>query len=150
MPARIVARRVHAAEKTIPADLRERLAIGAGEPLRYRRVQLVCGTRVLSEADNWYVPSRLTPAMNRLLETTDEPFGKVVRALDFRRHTLSAQLLWSPLPQDGLQLGNAAGGASFEPPYEILQHRAILETPERVPFSALIETYTRETIAGLR
>src|SRR5262249_17748972 len=44
--------------------------------IKYRRVQLYCGTHLFSEADNWYVPSRLTPAMNRLLDETDTPFGK--------------------------------------------------------------------------
>ena len=97
-PARILARRVHDLAKAIPDDLRTRLDVGATEPLGYRRVQLVCGEHVLSEADNWYVPSRLTPAMNRTLEATDEPFGKVVKPLDFRRRTLSAEMLWSPLP----------------------------------------------------
>ena len=48
----------------------------------------MCGSVVLSEADNWYVPSRLTPEMNRLLDTTDAPFGRVVQAVHFRRRTL--------------------------------------------------------------
>jgi len=44
--------------------------------VKYRRVQPSCGDHILSEADNWYVPRRLTPEMNRLLETTDVPFGR--------------------------------------------------------------------------
>ena len=35
--------------------------IGPDEPVAYRHVRLRCGDHVLSEADNWYVPSRLTP-----------------------------------------------------------------------------------------
>jgi hypothetical protein len=50
-------------------------------------VQLWCGDRLLSEADNWYVPSRLTPAMNTALETTDTPFGKAVQELKPYRRT---------------------------------------------------------------
>ena len=103
-PARIVAERVRDADKPATADVRAALDVKPDEPLGYRRVKLKCGERVLSEADNWYVPARLTPEMNRVLETTDTPFGKAVAALRFRRHTLSAELLWSPLPK-GWEMG---------------------------------------------
>jgi hypothetical protein len=53
------------------------------------------------------VPARLTPEMTHLLETTDTPFGKVVAALHFRRHTLNADLLWRPLRQ-GWEMGTCA------------------------------------------
>ncbi len=52
------------------------------ELVKYRRVQLRYGVYILSEAENWYVPSRLTPEMNKLFETTDMPFGKVVLPLE--------------------------------------------------------------------
>src|SRR3979490_2278285 len=85
-----------------PTDaVAENQKAGAGRPdveLNYSPVQLLCGDRVLSEADNWYVPSRLTPEMNRLLETTDTPFGKAVQALEPFRQTFDVRLLWSPLP----------------------------------------------------
>lgn len=60
---------------------------------------MLCGALVLSEADNWYVPGRLTPEMSKLLDTTDLPFGRVVQTLHFQRHTLSSTLLWQPLPE---------------------------------------------------
>jgi hypothetical protein len=60
---------------------------------------LRCGPTILSEADNWYVPERLTAQMNRTLDTSDAPFGKVVQPLHFRRHTMSSTLLWLPLPE---------------------------------------------------
>src|SRR5262249_22630523 len=97
---KVVARLIRGAEKALDADGRKRLAISETEPARYRHVQLYCGDKLLSEADNWYLPSRLTPEMNRLLDETDTPFGKAVKDLDFRRETLSSTLLWSPLPQD--------------------------------------------------
>ena len=96
-PARIAAERVSDAAKPASAEVRAALDVKPGEPLGYRRVRLKCGDRVLSEADNWYVPARLTPEMNHALETTDTPFGKAVAALHFRRHTLSADVLWRPL-----------------------------------------------------
>ena len=98
-PPRIVAERVRDADKPASAQVRAALDVKLDEPLGYRRVRLKCGDHVLSEADNWYVPARLTPEMNHTLETTDTPFGKAVAALHFRRHTLSADLLWRPLPK---------------------------------------------------
>src|SRR5580658_929156 len=74
-------------------EQRQRLGVGPGEPLKYRRVELRCGERVLSVADNWYVPSRLTPEMNRVLETTDTPFGKAVLTLQPARQTFAASVL---------------------------------------------------------
>lgn len=147
-PARIVAERVRDADTPATADVRAALDVKPDEPLGYRRVRLKCGEHVLSEADNWYVPARLTPEMNRVLETTDTPFGKAVVALRFRRHTLSAELLWSPLPK-GWEMGAApAGGAgSLAMPEHVLEHRAVLSLPDGEPFSEVVETYTSEVLA---
>ncbi|XLM20900.1 hypothetical protein MKD33_01100, partial [Chromobacterium piscinae] len=97
--ARIRALRDTATRKPADAEVSQQLRVGADEAIGYRRVQLACGDHVLSEADNWYVPSRLTVEMNHLLDTTDTPFGTAVKALNFTRRTESAKLLWSPLPQ---------------------------------------------------
>ena len=148
-PARIVAERVSDAAKPASAEVREALDVKPGEPLGYRRVRLKCGDHVLSEADNWYVPTRLTPEMNHALETTDTPFGKAVAALHFRRHTLSADLLWRPLPK-GWEIGatpvpQEAGALTI--PDHVLEHRAVLSTPDGEPFSEVVETYTGEVLA---
>jgi hypothetical protein len=148
-PARIVAERVSDAAKPASAEVREALDVKPGEPLGYRRVRLKCGDHVLSEADNWYVPARLTPEMNHALETTDTPFGKAVAALHFRRHTLSADLLWRPLPK-GWEIGatpvpQEAGALTI--PDHVLEHRAVLSTPDGEPFSEVVETYTGEVLA---
>jgi len=103
---------------------------------------------MLSEADNWYVPGRLTPEMNRLLDTTDMPFGKVVQALHFQRHILSAKLLWFPLPEGWEINGTAVSDGATElpiPPY-LLEHRAVLTLPNGTPFSEVLETYTRNVL----
>jgi chorismate-pyruvate lyase len=148
-PARIVAERVSDAANPASAEVREALDVKPDEPLGYRRVQLKCGDHVLSEADNWYVPARLTPEMNHALETTDTPFGKAVAALHFRRHTLSADLLWRPLPK-GWETSAApapqeAGALTI--PDHVLEHRAVLSTPDGEPFSEVVETYTGEVLA---
>jgi len=149
-PAKIVAVRDKTAAKPATADHRRVLAVTATEPLRYRRVKLMCGSHVLSEADNWYVPSRLTPEMNRQLETSDIPFGRAVQALHFQRRTLSAQLLWSPLP-DGWDVKPAAlpdaTARTLQVPHEVLQHQAVLTIPDGTPISSVVETYTEEVLA---
>jgi hypothetical protein len=96
-----------------------------------------------------FVPSRLTPEMNHTLQTTDTPFGKAVAALHFRRHTLSADLLWRPLP-NGWEMGATPGPAeagALTIPAHVLEHRAVLSTPDGEPFSEVVETYTGEALA---
>jgi hypothetical protein len=143
-PPRIVARRMRETVKPIPDDLRAQLAVDAAEPIAYRHVQLMCGEHVLSEADNWYVPSRLTAEMNTRLENSDEPFGKVVQALGFQRRVLSAQLLWSPLPQGWEMSAVTIDRAPPSIPPAVLRHQAILYTSAQLPFSAVVETYTNQ------
>ena len=149
-PAKVVAVRDKDTNKEATAEQRKLLGVSATEPLRYRRVKLTCGAHVLSEADNWYVPSRLTPDMNHQLETSDIAFGRAVQALHFQRRTLSATLLWSPLP-DGWEIkGGAlpdAGAKTLQVPHEVLQHQAILVLPDGTPISEVVETYTEEVLA---
>lgn len=123
----VTARLAVRADQAAPDAVRRDLAAKPGERVRYRRVELVCGGRVLSRADNWYLPDRLTPEMNRLLDQTDTPFGKAVKALDFRRRTLSSELM--PAPD------------------AVLRNRAVLSTPDGAPFSEVVETYTDEVLA---
>jgi len=149
-PAKIVAVRDKTARKPATANHRRVLAVSETEPLGYRRVKLMCGSHVLSEADNWYVPSRLTSEMNHQLETSDVPFGRAVQALHFQRRTLSAQLLWSPLP-DGWDIKAAAlpdpSAKTLQIPHEVLRHEAVLAIPDGTPISEVVETYTEEVLA---
>jgi chorismate-pyruvate lyase len=148
-PPKIVAERVHDNDKEPSEEVRKLLGVGASDPVRYRHVRLHCGPHVLSEADNWYVPARLTPDMNKVLDTSDTPFGRAVQALHFHRHTLSAQLLWSPLPQ-GWDMASelpASGKGPLRIPAETIQHRAVLSLPDGTPFSLVVETYTNEVLS---
>src|SRR3954465_13099621 len=95
-PPRIVAERVNGVDQAPTDEQRQLLGVSATEPIRCRRVRLTCGDHVLSEADNWYVPARLTPEMNRLLDETDTPFGRAVQALRPFRQTLAVEIHWSP------------------------------------------------------
>jgi plastocyanin len=160
-PPRMHAERVHGADKPLTDFQRQQLRIAPGDEIRYRHVRLQCGTVTLSEADNWYVPARLTPEMNRLLESTDTPFGIVVQPLHFQRHTIEAELLWQPLPagwemsssaatnSSAATSSSAATAASGELcfPAEVLQHRALLTLPDGTPFSEVVETYTSNVLA---
>ena len=110
------------------AQVRALLHVAPDEVLGYRRVLLTCGLHTLSEADNWCVPSRLTPQMNRELDSSDRPFGTVVKPLNFHRRMLKAERL------DGA--------------VRVLRITALLETGDGTPFSLVVENYSRELVAG--
>lgn len=144
-PARIVALLDRSIEKEATHETRGRLDVGPEEPVRFRHVRLSCGERVLSEADNWYVPGRLTGDINRLLETTDTPFGKAVQPLQPTRQTFDARVLWSPLPA-GWEMGGVAGLESrtaIEIADVLFVHRAVLYDSSRRPISEVHEFYQR-------
>ncbi|HWM60745.1 MAG TPA: hypothetical protein VNN98_01270 [Rhizomicrobium sp.] len=127
-PAVIRAERDAASVKAPTPEVMALLAARPDETIRYRHVRLMCGTHLLSEADNWYRPSQLTPEMNAELDTTDTPFGTAVRPLGFHRKTLGA---------------NAT--ADQRTP---LQVKALLLTQAEIPFSLVVENYSRDLIAG--
>ncbi|WP_156401091.1 hypothetical protein [Duganella sp. Root1480D1] len=125
---KIVARLVRGTNKPASSETLARLGASAAE-VKYRRVQLYCGAHLFSEADNWYVPSRLAPEMNRLLDETDTPFGKVVQPLAPYRRTFSSAMQQSPT-------------ALFE-------HAAVLFSASHQPIAEVRETYQRGTLAFL-
>jgi hypothetical protein len=122
--------------------------VDATELLRFRRVELRCGVHVLSIADNWYVPARLTTEMNHLLDGGETPFGKVVRPLHPHRETLGVTLLWSPLPE-GWQTAAGKCGARrasrglLQIPPALFEHRAIVYTDAQRPIAEVHEVYQR-------
>jgi len=132
-------------------EQRQRLQVNEHEPITYRRVRLRCGARLLSEAENWYVPARLTAEMNRVLETTDTPFGRAVAELEPYRQTVGATLLWSPLPDRWESQGTArppkSGGRSLTIPDALFAHRATLYTRDHTPIAEVSEVYQRGVLA---
>jgi chorismate-pyruvate lyase len=141
---KITAIRVQGPDKRASDDVMTALRPSAEEHLNYRRVRLACGTHVLSEADNWYRPSRLTPDMNRTLDTGDTPFGVAVRSLNFRRQNVGVEILWRPLPDTTGKTMSSNRPVTI--PAEILRHRAVLSMPDGTPFSYVIETYSGQTV----
>lgn len=123
-PPRISAEVLPGGMRSDPHDLPALLQLTA--PPGYRHVRLTCGGRVLSEAHNWYVPQRLTPAMNAALATSDVPFGKVAAPLRYSRQRLSSQ----------------RGAGPGCPADTILTHRALLRLPDGAPLALVTECYT--------
>src|SRR5258705_2969090 len=151
-PAQLIARQIEANTAEAGAAVRQHLQVSAAEPLRSRRVELRCGELLLAIADNWYVPSRLTPAMNRLLKTTQLPFGKVVQPLSPQRQTLAATLLWSPLPEgwERSVRGTAPGAATAGPlsvPAALFAHQAIVFSGRHQPIAEVYEVYQTDILA---
>jgi len=126
----LVARRVPGVDKPLDASQRRRLGLAPDEPVRYRRVRLACGAHVLSEADNWYVPGRLTPAMNAALDETDAPFGRVVRPLEPSRRNVALR-----------PLRDALDGPPPGPGDPLFAVDAVLATGAGLPFCEVAETY---------
>jgi len=146
---KIRARLVPGMEKPVTAEQRKRLRIGETELVKYRRVELACGEHVLSEADNWYVPGRLSPETNKILETTDTPFGRAVLDLKPIRQTFAVEIFWKPLP-DGWELGPPPADrpeTALSIPWRLFEHRALVYSADQLPFSEVNETYTSEILA---
>jgi hypothetical protein len=137
--------RVRGVDKPLAPEDRALLGAAPGEAVRYRRVRLACGERVLSEADNWYRPGLLTDEMNQALETTDAPFGAVVAPLRFQRRTLATRKLFRP-PEPPRR--NRWRDVPMAVPPFVLEHRALLLTREGAPLSLVVESYTGQVLAG--
>ncbi|MFN0122266.1 MAG: hypothetical protein ACKV2V_17360, partial [Blastocatellia bacterium] len=141
----IIARRSEGAVKPPTAEQLQRLRVTDPGQVKYRRVELRCGAHLFSEADNWYVPGRLTAEMNSALETSDTPFGKVVQALRPYRRTFAVAMLWQPLPEGWEQrprprpASRRTGKPSI--PKDLFEHRALLYTSDNLPFSEVREVY---------
>lgn len=145
----IHARRITGAEKPLSPEQRQRLQIGPEEEVTYRHVELTCGGHILAEADNWYVPRRVGANINRVLTTTDTPFGRAVRDLKPNRRNFSVEFLWKPLP-DGWEAGPPPADrpeAALAMPWQLFQHRAVIYNDKNEPFSEVREIFTREILA---
>jgi len=92
--------------------------------------------------------------MNRLLDTTQTPFGKAVAALEPSRQTISVKLLWSPLP-DGWALNNPARVGrtktqALDIPDALFEHQTLLYSRDRKPIAEVHEIYQRHILAPPR
>jgi hypothetical protein len=142
---RVVAEVVAGEPRAPAADQRQRLRADSGEVVRYRRVRLRCGDHVLSEAENWYLPGRLTPEMNHALETSDTPFGRVVAPLEPYRQTFAVRLLWSPLPEGWERSAHSVppclSSGPLAIPVALFEHRAVVLGRDHRPIAEVHEVY---------
>lgn len=148
------AEREAGAHSPCPPDLLAALDLPTtqgGQSLRYRKIRLAGHNRIYSEAENWFVPERLTKAMTEALEQTDTPFGRVVSPLRFTRQLIRRETLWSPLP-DLWEMqphppNSTTGADPLTLPPHLFRHIALLRTHAGTPFSLVVETYTPQAFA---
>mgnify|MGYP001546212015 FL=1 len=136
-PASLVVRLRPASAGPFPTGLRERLEVSHDAEIRLRRVWLVLDGRILSEAENWYIPARLTDGMREALTASQVPFGAIVRPLRPTRETIAVARLWAPVEN-----------ALLRPPSRVLHHRALMRTATGEPICEVSEFYTRNVLSG--
>lgn len=133
-PARVIAAQAPGQLVADPSDLRSLLGVSAEELLGSRHVRLTCGGRLLSQAQNWYVPARLTPEMNAVLASTTTPFGKVAAPLGFKRELIETRRGTGP---DCLA-------------DTVLFQRALLRLPDGRPLAHVLECYAASALPASR
>ncbi len=148
-PAVITAKRDLSVVVPPTDETRARLKLAPDEPYGFRRVKLMCGDKVLSEADNWYAPARLTDAMNDSLANSTTPFGRVIAPFKAFRRTFSVERLWSPLPNDWAERGElnpTDSKLAFPPHGALFRHRAVVLKPDGSPIAEVSETYMIDAV----
>lgn len=111
---------------TASPELLARLQVRQESELRHRRVRLMCGPHVLSEATNWYVPARLSPSMNAALAKSNAPFGRLILPLSPIRHNLSVTVV----QPDRDELAGT-----------VLRHHTLVLDGEGCPLAEVLERY---------
>jgi hypothetical protein len=144
----------------VPAAVRADLKVAQDDLIRYRRVKLSCGGRLLSEADNWYVPARLPADVIEMLDRSRTPFGRAVKNLGAHRQTLSGRPLFAPLapgwersapPGAAAAPGSGTGSVpTLRLPEDLYEIRALLTLPSGEPLSEVVETYKRGVLEFTR
>lgn len=125
-PPRVRAERVREAAPDPAPPSRDRLALKPGERVGYRRVRLMCGEHLLSDAENWYVIGRLSAEMNAALDSGDAPFGRVILPLRPHRRTLA---------MDVARPGRAL------PEGAVVRHHAMVLDGQGRPLAEVVERY---------
>ncbi len=135
----------------LPTEAQRRMfATSAKEPVRHRKVRVLCGSAVLLEADDWHLPSRVSHKVSALIEGTEWPFETAVQIVHFRRRILSATLLWPQLPELR-ELGaedDVTEHQAIRPlPARVLTHHVLIMLPDGRPFGEVQENYTGSVLS---
>ncbi|MET0530138.1 MAG: hypothetical protein ABW003_17670 [Microvirga sp.] len=126
----------------VPDDVLPALELNPGETINYRQVRLMRGTLPLTMAENWFVPQRLTAAMNEALNETETPFGTVIAPLRPVRRILAASIQ----PQPGIILEHVALIRSGSGPALALLKEGYL--PDLVSFASMPSPWLRTLDEG--
>ncbi|ALK08026.1 hypothetical protein [Blastochloris viridis] len=118
------------APRPLDEECRGELRPEAGEAVIYRLVVLKRGDLVLAEADNWFRPRLLSPAMVAALETTDIPFSGVIEPLRPVRRTFGVSF----------DTPRLTAGFAFE-------HRAVLVGEDGRPIAVVRERFRADLLA---
>lgn len=122
----------------LPDGMLDRLEAPDASDIAFRRVWLMHGGRIFSDAGNWYVPGRLDAVMRQALEDGMTPFGSIIAPLGPVRQTLSSELLWEPV--------SAGESEAAKLPPKLLRHRALIHDAKGRPICEVDEVYTRNLL----
>ncbi|WP_414476269.1 hypothetical protein [Microvirga sp. M2] len=139
----------HAPAFRIDDDILGKLEARPGETTWYRRVQLVRGSLLLSEAENWFIPQRLPPEMADILSTTDIPFGRAIAPLKPFRRTLSVRVP-AVVPRCSAVHFSGMGRIECRLPTVVLDHEAIVIGDDGTPLAVVREGYRAELVSFAR
>jgi len=120
-------------EELYPGDVRGQT--------KFRSVQLVTAGIVVVEALNWYFPDRLTLEMRETLETTNIPFGRVVKPLKPKRRTFLVRRC-APEQIYGTKAPTDPAAIAFE-------HRAVLYGEGDAPLAVVHERFRKVLLCGV-
>jgi chorismate-pyruvate lyase len=108
---------------------------------KFRSVQLATAGIVVVEALNWYFPGRLTLEMRETLETTNIPFGRVVKLLKPKRRTFLVRRC-TPEQMYGTK-------APIDPTAMAFEHRAVLYGEGDAPLAVVHERFRKVLVCSV-
>jgi hypothetical protein len=111
----------------VPDEVLQALELDPGDTIHYRQVRLMRGSLALAAAENWFVPQRLTAAMNEALIETNIPFGRVIAPLQPARRLLAVH------PQPHAEI--------------ILHHSAVILSKPGTALAFVKESYFSDLVA---
>jgi hypothetical protein len=115
------------APAVVPDEVLQALELDPGDTIHYRQVRLMRGSLALAAAENWFVPQRLTAAMNEALIETNVPFGRVIAPLQPARRLLAVH------PQPHAEI--------------ILHHSAVILSKPGTALAFVKESYFSDLVA---
>jgi hypothetical protein len=129
---------------------RAELQVGPTEQVRYRRVRLRCGALVLVGSRQLVCAVAIDGADERPAGVHQHAVWQSCAAAAFSAPHLVRYAAMAAAAQ-GWEMQRAASGDAtpFQVPDKVLEHRAVLVSPDGMPISEVVETYTGNVLAFL-